>query len=188
MKARQQPRARLHTLLEPYGPQPGHDCGYCGGTGGSLSFGMRAHFMAPAVYETLIYRGWRRSGTYMYQPDNERTCCPQWPIRTPVAALATERLSKKTRALLRKGRRLLAVEDRAADAEDVGGEVFALFRKYEAAVHGKEEREEGAFRRFLCDGPLAEAQRHLLYREVETGKLVAVCALLTYPALLMCCC
>lgn len=42
--------------------------------------------MTPALYQDLIDRGWRRSGTYLYKPDNVHTCCPQIPIRYAVQA------------------------------------------------------------------------------------------------------
>lgn len=32
-------------------------------------------------YQDLIDKGWRRSGAFLYRPDNMRTCCPQHTIR-----------------------------------------------------------------------------------------------------------
>ncbi|RCH93356.1 Arginyl-tRNA--protein transferase 1 [Rhizopus azygosporus] len=58
-----------------------HDCGYCDGKDTSKSFGIWAHFMSCSDYQALIDRGWRRSGHYLYKPDMERTCCPQYTIR-----------------------------------------------------------------------------------------------------------
>lgn len=31
--------------------------------------------------EDLLDRGWRRSGSFLYKPDMERTCCPSYTIR-----------------------------------------------------------------------------------------------------------
>ena len=33
------------------------------------------------VYQEMMNRGWRRSGTYLYKPDLRRSCCPQYTIR-----------------------------------------------------------------------------------------------------------
>ena len=33
------------------------------------------------VYQTMIDRGWRRSGLYCYKPDLKRSCCPQYTIK-----------------------------------------------------------------------------------------------------------
>lgn len=59
-------------------------CGYCKGTDSSLSFGMWAVRLAARDYQALIDSGWRRSGHYLYRPDNARTCCPLYTIRLPV--------------------------------------------------------------------------------------------------------
>lgn len=33
------------------------------------------------VYQKMIDRGWRRSGTYCYKPDLRHSCCPQYTIK-----------------------------------------------------------------------------------------------------------
>lgn len=33
------------------------------------------------VYQKMIDRGWRRSGSYCYAPDLRRSCCPQYTIK-----------------------------------------------------------------------------------------------------------
>lgn len=37
--------------------------------------------MTPEFYESLLNRGWRRSGTVLYKPDLHASCCPQYTIR-----------------------------------------------------------------------------------------------------------
>lgn len=37
--------------------------------------------MTPALYQDLLDRGWRRSGTLLYKPDQRASCCPQYTIR-----------------------------------------------------------------------------------------------------------
>jgi len=78
-------------------------CGYCTAPGSgersegdtSCSYGIwvgihsgaaepltrQAYQLQPEHYQTLVDRGWRRSGAYVYKPDNARTCCPQHSIR-----------------------------------------------------------------------------------------------------------
>jgi hypothetical protein len=74
----------LISELRPYGVQSS-PCGYCGGSDGGgegksaakaekqatrRTFGMDAPVLLPADYQALIDRGWRRSGKYLYKPDN----------------------------------------------------------------------------------------------------------------------
>lgn len=57
-------------------------CGYCrSASNTSVSHGMWAHRLTVDDYEALLDRGWRRSGTWLYKPMMERTCCPQYTIR-----------------------------------------------------------------------------------------------------------
>jgi len=60
-----------------------HSCGYCKGKG-SLSDGVWGHVLSPYDYQDLIDRGWRRSGKYIYKPQMDKTCCPQFTIRCDV--------------------------------------------------------------------------------------------------------
>lgn len=69
-------------------------CGYCTPSGSgtrsssktSKSYGIWAYQITPAAYQALLNRGWRRSGAYIYRPDNayEGTCCPQVGVRVRV--------------------------------------------------------------------------------------------------------
>ncbi len=43
----------------------------------------------------LIDRGWRRSGRWLYQPQNSVTCCPQHTIRLEVAQFTPSRAHKQ---------------------------------------------------------------------------------------------
>lgn len=63
------------------------DCGYCKKSDCSKSFGIWAHRMTVHDYKKLIDRGWRRSGQYLYKPDMEKTCCPQFTIRCLISNL-----------------------------------------------------------------------------------------------------
>ena len=55
------------------------ECGYCKGSraktpsesgSSSQAYSLLGDFMTPETYEEFLYRGWRRSGTYLYKPNN----------------------------------------------------------------------------------------------------------------------
>uniref|UniRef100_A0A5B7AR46 Putative Acyl-CoA N-acyltransferase n=1 Tax=Davidia involucrata TaxID=16924 RepID=A0A5B7AR46_DAVIN len=57
-------------------------CGYCRSGGPtSISQGLWAHSLTVDDYQALLDRGWRRSGSFLYKPEMERTCCPSYTIR-----------------------------------------------------------------------------------------------------------
>jgi arginyl-tRNA---protein transferase len=68
--------------------------------------------MRPSSYEALMCRGWRRSGTIVYLPDNATTCCPQHSIRLPVADFIPNKEQKK---VLRKMSSLLQERNHSSD-------------------------------------------------------------------------
>lgn len=47
----------------------------------SRTYGLLAPSLSPTLYKYLIDSGFRRSGTYIYLPNNKETCCPQHCIR-----------------------------------------------------------------------------------------------------------
>ncbi|KAG0709512.1 arginine-tRNA-protein transferase [Suillus ampliporus] len=85
----------------PLGPGSS-TCGYCGPPGARSSFetsfqkaGLVASQLSCEVYQKMIYRGWRRSGTYCYVPDLRRSCCPQYTIRLDATAFKPSRSQRK---------------------------------------------------------------------------------------------
>lgn len=86
------------TILEPVGYSQSRTCGYCK-RGPSASYGVWAHSLSARTYEHMAKHGWRRSGAYVYKPDNGRTCCPQLTIKLELAKFEC---SKSQRQLLRK--------------------------------------------------------------------------------------
>lgn len=57
-------------------------CGYCRSPRpNSISHGMLAYSLTVYDYQALLDRGWRRSGTFIYKPEMEKTCCPSYTIR-----------------------------------------------------------------------------------------------------------
>ncbi|KAK1364996.1 Arginyl-tRNA--protein transferase [Heracleum sosnowskyi] len=55
-------------------------CGYCKSSS-SFTHGLSAHSLTVDDYQALLDRGWRRAGCYLYKPEMDKTCCPQYTIR-----------------------------------------------------------------------------------------------------------
>ncbi|KAK4531279.1 hypothetical protein CCYA_CCYA07G2136 [Cyanidiococcus yangmingshanensis] len=91
-------------------------CGYCGGrkerAGDSssplgaqnstlgvvrrrLRGALWAHRLCPEDYQLLMDRGWRRSGCFVYLPDNEHGCCPQYAVRIPLQGFEPTRSQRR---------------------------------------------------------------------------------------------
>lgn len=76
-------------------------CGYCSEPGSgkvnrkksSKSYGLWAHNLTPESYQSMLDRGWRRSGQYIYRPDcgKNGTCCAQLAIRLDVKSFKPNR-------------------------------------------------------------------------------------------------
>ena len=80
-------------------------CGYCDRKGRtSKSHGMHAHVCSVEDYQSLLDRGWRRSGCWMYRPHLNDTCCPPFTIRLDACAFAP---SKSQRKVEKRWRRYL---------------------------------------------------------------------------------
>ena len=80
-------------------------CGYCDRKGRtSKSHGMHAHVCSVEDYQSLLDRGWRRSGCWMYRPHLNDTCCPLFTIRLDACAFAP---SKSQRKVEKRWRRYL---------------------------------------------------------------------------------
>lgn len=91
---RSQLRIELHRAhlpgLRRYVPRP-----FCGPDCVAFLTGLPAD---------LLDRGWLRSGTFLYLPDNSRTCCPNIAIRLDVTKF---RPSASQRKVLRRFRRFV---------------------------------------------------------------------------------
>lgn len=75
-------------------PPRKHKCGYCKSQG-SASHGMLVGRLTCLDYQELIDLGWRRSGTYLYKPDNLETCCPCLTIRLDAQKFEANKAQKK---------------------------------------------------------------------------------------------
>ncbi|GMN33181.1 hypothetical protein TIFTF001_048248 [Ficus carica] len=80
-------------------------CGYCKSPGyTSISHGLLAHSLTVNDYQDLLDRGWRRSGSFLYKPEMERTCCPSYTIRLRAGEFAP---SKEQLRVTRRVQRFL---------------------------------------------------------------------------------
>lgn len=71
-------------------------CGYCHSQEEtSVSTGLHCHSLKVEQYQQLVDRGWRRSGCYLYKPNMQRTCCPQYSIRLDVNKSCTNKVTCK---------------------------------------------------------------------------------------------
>lgn len=123
-----------------------------------------ARKISPALYETLLSKGFRRSGNLFYCNTCEG-CTSCIPLRIPISKF---HLSPSMKKCLRRNRDVEIRETSIA----FDREVFALYRRYCVHKHGKEDlsiQEEG-FRRFLCSSPLDTR----MLRYLVNGKMVGV--------------
>ncbi|XP_047173031.1 arginyl-tRNA--protein transferase 1 [Vigna umbellata] len=89
-------------------------CGYCRSSRhNSISHGMWAQSLTVDDYQDLLNRGWRRSGSFLYKPEMERTCCPSYTIRLK----ASDYVPSKEQ--LRVSRRMQRFLDGALDVKRV---------------------------------------------------------------------
>jgi arginine-tRNA-protein transferase len=52
--------------------------------------------LTPKFYKSLLDRGWRRSGTLLYKPDQKESCCPQYTIRLDSHAFRASKDQRQT--------------------------------------------------------------------------------------------
>ncbi|KAI9028268.1 arginine-tRNA-protein transferase [Phycomyces nitens] len=71
------------------------DCGYCHRENTSVTYGLWAEALTCEDYQTLIDHGWRRSGHYLYKPNLEASCCPQYTIRLDAAEYKQTKSQRK---------------------------------------------------------------------------------------------
>ncbi|EFP84430.2 uncharacterized protein PGTG_10150 [Puccinia graminis f. sp. tritici CRL 75-36-700-3] len=86
-----QEEPRYYSLIEPL-RESSSPCGYCHSkSDSSHTYGVWAHDLSPQVYQMMMDRGWRRSGSYLYLPDRRTTCCPPYTIRCSASGFQASR-------------------------------------------------------------------------------------------------
>lgn len=83
-----------HGIVEYFSRNNGNSCGYCKSSNSS-SHGLWAHSLTVHEYQSLIDRGWRRSGHYCYKPVMNETCCPSYTIKCDALQFKMTRSQKK---------------------------------------------------------------------------------------------
>ncbi|XP_029676857.1 arginyl-tRNA--protein transferase 1 isoform X3 [Formica exsecta] len=96
-----------YSIVEYYAEHEGYKCGYCEGSDTNFSHGMWAHSLTVQDYQSLIDRGWRRSGCYCYKPTMNLTCCPQYTIKCEALDF---RISKSQKKILKRMTKFLRNE------------------------------------------------------------------------------
>ncbi|EMD96300.1 hypothetical protein COCC4DRAFT_184710 [Bipolaris maydis ATCC 48331] len=86
----------MQSSATPAGYRSSDECGYCKDDANSrASFYFLSKRLTVEVYQLLVDRGWRRSGTLFYKPDVLRHCCPHYTIRLPVASFKPAKDQRK---------------------------------------------------------------------------------------------
>ncbi|XP_011069148.1 PREDICTED: arginyl-tRNA--protein transferase 1 isoform X2 [Acromyrmex echinatior] len=104
-----------YSIVEYYAEHEGYQCGYCKKPDTNFSHGMWAHSLTVHDYQSLIDRGWRRSGCYCYKPMMNQTCCPQYTIKCEALDF---RISKSQKKILKRMTKFLKNE---LTKDNVGG-------------------------------------------------------------------
>ncbi|XP_008217190.1 arginyl-tRNA--protein transferase 1 isoform X3 [Nasonia vitripennis] len=89
----------LYSIVEYHSKQERNSCGYCRSPNTSYSHGMTTQLLTVQHYQSLIDRGWRRSGCYCYKPMMKRTCCPHYTIKCDALDF---KLSKSQKKILKR--------------------------------------------------------------------------------------
>ncbi|XP_074102536.1 arginyltransferase 1 isoform X2 [Cotesia typhae] len=86
-----------------------YSCGYCKKRNSYKRHGMWAHSLTVQDYQSLIDRGWRRSGCYCYKPLNDETCCPMYTIKCEalnfIVTKSQKKIIKRVTKFLKEGKK-----------------------------------------------------------------------------------
>ncbi|XP_057978923.1 arginyl-tRNA--protein transferase 2 isoform X2 [Malania oleifera] len=118
-------------------------CGYCKSGGRtSISHGLWAHSLTVYDYQDLLDRGWRRSGSFLYKPDMEKTCCPSYTIRLKAGDFVP---SKEQLRVSRRMQRFLdgTLDVKKLDNHDISSSAVGKSLAYNHEENSKEEQ-------FMC--------------------------------------
>lgn len=164
-----------HYALESLKPQSGST------PAKASTIGLSIEHMTSQDYDEFINKGFRRSGSFLYKPDNLRNCCRYYTIRTSYSQF---KLSKKHRKVVNRFMREIGPikEQKNGTPYDLSSlveaeknsksfhtrfepslfseEKFELYKKYQTIVHNDDPDEvsETQFERFLCDTPFSDEE------------------------------
>ncbi|KAG7601294.1 Arginyl-tRNA--protein transferase 1 [Arabidopsis thaliana] len=117
-------------------------CGYCKSPArSSISHGLSAQTLTVYDYQALIDRGWRRSGTYLYKHEMDKTCCPPYTIRLKASDFVpTKEQQRVSRRLERFLDGKLDVQPREQRGASSSGDVSDTRRKTLGAAKSEENK------------------------------------------------
>ncbi|KAF9482516.1 hypothetical protein BDN70DRAFT_432045 [Pholiota conissans] len=142
----------IESVVSP-SPAGATTCGYCSPPGqrseaatNCHAAALHAYLLSCSVYQGMIDRGWRRSGTYCYKPNLRLGCCPQYTIRLDTLKFQPTRGQRK---LLNRWNRYVLYGESDSSVMDVDesskskscrkGKALPPFTTLPAAIHEAEE-------------------------------------------------
>ncbi|WAQ89495.1 hypothetical protein PtA15_11A184 [Puccinia triticina] len=133
-----------YSIIEPLG-ESSSSCGYCHSkSDSSHAYGIWAHTLSPKVYQMMMDRGWRRSGSYLYLPDRHTTCCPPYTIRCSASGFQASRGQRQAANRWRKFITNTATEDSATKKQQKPQTPFDLCQVFDlTGVHGQTSSTKG---------------------------------------------
>ncbi|GMM36333.1 arginyltransferase [Saccharomycopsis crataegensis] len=169
-------------------------CGYCNlkekqrtpQLVASSSVGIHLYKCSPEKYESLVNRGYRRSGEYLYRHDLLRNCCQLYTIRTSYHQTSNNTFfnpSKDQKRCINKFANFLKIDLKnpknkfrfeesilnlqrsdpkvfrtVIEPAQFSEKKFELYKKYQCKVHKDKPSEvtQKSFKRFLCTNPFSE--------------------------------
>jgi arginine-tRNA-protein transferase len=78
-----------------------------------FSYYAKTTFITTTTYQRLLNRGWRRSGSLLYKPDQRASCCPHYTIRLDSSSF---RPCKDQRQTLNRFNKFIIGDDYIKDA------------------------------------------------------------------------
>lgn len=164
------------SVSEVFGVQPASHCGYCRSKKSSVSFGAWMHTLSVDDYEALIFRGWRRSGHYLYRPDLTASCCQAFAIRLRASDYEMSSTQKRVVGRLEKAcGKSDGKKKKEGEAKKVAAEVPAVCRAVrglvcEALRRAAVENEGGTVEVGRCFAEAAESAGVSVFARPRNGR------------------
>ncbi|GMT28483.1 hypothetical protein PFISCL1PPCAC_19780, partial [Pristionchus fissidentatus] len=159
------------SIVELLGWSEGGRCGYCkdskgGGAkrnlgeavsdgektgdteGRSVSLGCAAYSLSVSMFDRyFLCSGWSRSGSYLYKPHMETTCCPQYTIRLDVDKFVLSRTQKRVlknmQLYLKHGTKVKGEKEERAEGRIVRDGKKEERREKKEEEKGEKKKEKG---------------------------------------------
>ncbi|KAH7920811.1 hypothetical protein BV22DRAFT_1020525 [Leucogyrophana mollusca] len=147
-------------------------CGYCGPPGGRSAAetsykksGLIASQLSCEVYQKMIDRGWRRSGTYCYAPDLRRSCCPQYTIKLDANEFKPSRSQRK---LVNRWNRYVFQQKNPKPSSKSSSSTFTLSTSIHAAEYSVDRPPAAQLFRVTLEASSFSQEKYALYERYQT--------------------